>query len=63
MKYYNFHTMVKSIKDLLSDYLKNNNIYYELSGTTADWYFVILADPAGAAAINKYIDTIIIKEA
>ena len=63
MKYYNFHTMIKSIKDLLSDYLKNNNIYYELSGTNKDWYFVILADSAGAAAINKYIDTIIIEEA
>jgi hypothetical protein len=31
MKYYNFHTMIKSLKDLLSEYLKNNNIYYELS--------------------------------
>ena len=56
MKYYTFHTMIKSIKDLLSEYLKNNNIYHELSGTTADWYFVILTNPAGAAAIDQFLE-------
>lgn len=55
MKYYNFDTMFRSLKDILCKYLKNNNIYYELSGAAAGWHFEILTDAAGADAINKFI--------
>ncbi len=63
MKYYNFETMWRSLKDLLCKYLKENNIYYELSGAAANWHFEILTDTTGAQMINNYIDTITIKEA
>jgi hypothetical protein len=55
--------MFRSLKDKLTAYLKENNIYYELSGAAANWHFEILTDPAGAETINKYIDTLSIKEA
>lgn len=56
MLYYKFDTMFRSLKDALGQYLKENNIYYELSGAAACWHFEILTDPAGAAAINKFIE-------
>lgn len=62
MKYYNFFTMFRSLKDLLTEYLKNNNVYYELSGAAAGWNFEIKTDPAGAAAIDKFLDQHIITE-
>lgn len=52
--------MFRSLKDLLTEYLKNNNIYYELSGAAAGWHFEIKTDPAGAAAINNFLDEHII---
>lgn len=63
MKYYNFDTMFRSLKDILCQYLKENNIYYELSGAAAGWHFEILTDPAGAAAIDKHIENNCIWEA
>ena len=62
MKYYNFNTAFRSLKDILCEYLKNNNIYYELSGAAAGWHFEILTDAAGAASINKLIENNIIME-
>ena len=56
MKYYNFDTMFRSLKDELVQYLKDNNIYYELSGAAAGWHFEILTNNAGAAAINEFLD-------
>ena len=55
MKYYNFETMFISLKNELIQYLKENNIYYELSGAAAGWHFEILTDPSGAAKINDFI--------
>lgn len=62
MKYYNFETMFRSLKDILCEYLKNNNIYYELSGAAAGWRFEILTDPDGAKRINKFLENNIIWE-
>jgi hypothetical protein len=62
MKYYNFETMWRSLKDLLCKYLKENSIYYELSGAAAGWHIEILTDPTGAQMINNYINSIIITE-
>lgn len=62
MKYYNFETMFRSLKDILCEYLKNNNIYYELSGGAASWHFEILTDPDGAAEIDKFLENNIIWE-
>lgn len=63
MKYYNFETRFISLRDALREYLKSNNIYYELSGGPAFYHFEIKTDPAGAAAINDFLDTQIIAEA
>lgn len=62
MKYYNFFTMFRSLKDLLFKYLHDNNIYFELSGCAANWHFEILTDVNGAEMINNFIDSITISE-
>ena len=62
MKYYNFNTMFRSLKDKLAQFLKDNNIYCEISGATANWHFEILTDANGAKMINNYIDSISITE-
>lgn len=56
MKYYNFDTMFRSLKNELCDFLKSNNIYYEVSAGAALWHFEILTDAAGADAINNFIE-------
>ncbi len=62
MKFYNFETRFISLRNALREYLKENNIYYELSGGPAFYHFEIKTDPAGAAAINSWLDTQIITE-
>ena len=62
MKYYNFETMFGSLKDKITAYLKENSIYYEISGAAANWHFEILTDTTGAEMINNYIDSISITE-
>lgn len=62
MRYYNFETRFISLRDAMREYLKANNIYYELSGAAAFYHFEIKTDPAGAAAIEKWLDTQIITE-
>ena len=62
MKYYNFETRFISLRDALREYLKSNNIYYELSSGPAFYHFEIKTDTAGAAAINNWLDTQIITE-
>ena len=60
MKYYNFDTMFRTLKDILCEYLKSNNIYFELSGVAADWHFEILTDESGATKINNFLDSVTI---
>ena len=62
MKYYSFNTMFRSLKDKLTQFLKDNNIYYEASGRAAGWYLEILTDANGAEMINNFIDSITISE-
>lgn len=62
MRYYNFETRFISLRDALREYLKENNIYYELSGGPAFYHFEIKTDAAGAAAINAWLDNQIITE-
>lgn len=62
MKYYNFETMFISLRDELRQYLKDNNIYYELSGAGAYYHFEILTDPAGVEKVNNFIDSVSIVE-
>ena len=62
MKYYNFDTMFRSLRNLLKDFLIDNNIYFEISGSAAAWHFEILTDAGGAAAINNFLDAHTITE-
>ena len=55
-KYYNFETMFLSLRDLLREYLHNNNIYYELSAAGAGYHFEILASPEECEKINAFLD-------
>ena len=61
-KYYNFETMFTSLRDELRSYLKNNNIYYELSKAYQYYHFEILASPAEVEKVNNFIDSVSITE-
>ena len=61
-KYYNFETRFISLRDNLREYLKNNNIYYELSGAYSFYHFEVLASEEDVAKINTFLDTITINE-
>jgi hypothetical protein len=54
--------MFRSLKDKLTAYLKENNIYYELSGAAANWHIEILTDEDGAEMINNFIDSVTLQE-
>ena len=56
MKWYNFETMFRSLKDALSEYLKSIGIRYELSGCGSGWHFEILLSPSEAETVNKWLD-------
>lgn len=56
MKYYNFETMFISLATKIGDFLKENNIYFEISKNRQYYHFEILTDAAGAAAINDFLD-------
>lgn len=50
-KYYNFDTRFISLRDALRVFLKENNIYYELSGNYSYYHFEILVDQIGRAHV------------
>lgn len=56
MKYYNFETMFISLAEKIGDFLKENNIYFEISKNGKYYHFEILTDAAGAASINNFLD-------
>lgn len=56
MKWYNFETMFRSLKDELTAFLKASGIRYELSGAGAGWHFEILTDGNGVEKINRWLD-------
>lgn len=57
MKYYNFETMFRSLRDELREYLKSNNIYFELSSAPACHHFEILTNENGAEQISAFIES------
>ena len=61
-KYYNFDTCFISLKRALSEFLKNNGIYFEPSGAYSYYHFEILADNNELEKINRFLDTQIITE-
>lgn len=63
MKWYNFETMFRSLKDDLVAFLKKSGIAYELSGIGKGWHFEILLTPMGVKTVNNWLDDHAITEA
>lgn len=56
-KYYNFETRFTSLKNGLCEFLKDNNIKYELSGMSDNWvHFEILLNTDEVDMVNAWLD-------
>ena len=62
MKRFSFWTRFTSLRNAVREYLKANNIQYELSGAIADYYFSIYCTDADAVKISAFIDSQTITE-
>lgn len=62
MKWYNFETRFRSLRDDMREFLRESGIYYELSGGPGFWHFEIKTDTAGAARIETWLDAVTIRE-
>lgn len=58
MKFYGFNTTSENIKNALRAFLKQNNIYYELSGCFNGWHFEVQVDENGLQKVNDQLDEI-----
>lgn len=56
MKWYNFETIDRGVKEALRTYLKTNDVLYELSGAGNGWHFEIKTDAGGLTKINGFLD-------
>jgi hypothetical protein len=52
--------MFISLAIKIGDFLKDNNVYFEISKNGEYYHFEILTDPAGAEMINDFIDNVTI---
>ena len=51
MKWYNFETIDRGVKEELAVYLKTQSVYYEVSSAGNGWHFEINTDAGGATKI------------
>lgn len=58
MKWYSFEVYFETIKDELRKYLKENNIYYELSGCFDGWHFEIKMSDEQMKNVNEFLNSI-----
>lgn len=58
MKWYNFETLFRSLRNELQDFLFENRIKFEISGAGSGWHFEILTDTDGAEKINAFLDSV-----
>ena len=59
MKWYNYETYNIMVKDELRKYLRDNNIYYELSACFDGWHFEIkVENESDLERINWFLDRI-----
>lgn len=56
MKFYNYETMFISLATKIGDFLKDNNIYFEISKNGKYYHFEILADYNTAEKVNEFLD-------
>lgn len=54
----NFETDNIRIKSVLSIFLKQNKIYYEVSECFDGWHFEILCDDSECENVNSFLDCI-----
>lgn len=55
-KFYNFETMFKSLKEELTEFLKESGIYYEVSGCEKGYHFEIKCNNEEVEKINNWLD-------
>ena len=60
--FYSFETMRGNLKEKLIVFLKENNIYYELSGCGSGWHFEIKCDEDELHKCNEFITSVTITE-
>jgi len=60
MKWYNFETRFIGLRDELKQFLKENEIRYELSSAPAFYHFEIYTDRKGAEMIDNFLDSVCI---
>lgn len=56
MKWYSFETVNRGVKDALTEHLKTQGVYYELSGAGIGWHFEIKTDADGLSNINNWLE-------
>lgn len=57
-KWYSYDTDNPIVKDELRRYLKDNNIYYELSECFEGWHFEIKLSESEAEKVTWFLDSI-----
>ena len=57
-KWFSFETKNETVKNALRQFLKDNNIYYELSSCFDGVHFEIKCNDAQAETINSFLDSI-----
>lgn len=55
-KWYNFETMIRSLKDDLRVYLHEIGVKYEISECFDGWHFEVYASPEEVTLINNWLD-------
>lgn len=58
-KWYSYETMNPNVKDEVRRYLRNNNIYYELSECFDGWHFEIKMSEEEAEKMTWFLESII----
>ena len=61
-RFYSFETLRSSLKENLITFLKENNIYYELSGCGDGWHFEINCNEAQLDLCNNFLERLTIIE-
>ena len=61
-QFYSYKTFCGSVKEKLSTFLQENNIYYELLDCGDGWYFEINCNKAELDLCNNFLERIIISE-
>lgn len=58
MKWYNFETSDNRIKEGLRQFLRDNNIYYELSSCFSGVHFEIKCNASQVETVNCFLDSL-----